>query len=249
MSDNSTPQGAELAPEIKPCPFCAGEIELIGEHAVWHKVKDGLLCPLGYVGIEITQWNRRPASPPSVGGEAEAALPAGCPQTATMVRGKENRYWFYSIEQPPEADKIIVEIHPVGTRAALRRLAPATQATARVDREWLKNLRRFTMIQGLDVPWPAGEYVRFDEVAQLAPAPQAGVWQPIETAPKDNFHILGFGDGPSIEECCYTMSWDRFQEAWVPVGGMSTTHFLPTHWMPLPSSPAPFGVEKGGAEG
>lgn len=64
-------------------------------------------------------------------------------------------------------------------------------------------------------------------------------WRPIETAETvandDGFpHILGHGGGSSIEDCTFVMyhyasSWrEAFSEAVVE----------PTHWMPLPQSPA-----------
>lgn len=50
---------------LKPCPFCPGDLESLG-NAVWHKHRDGFLCPLGNTGIEIGQWNTRPALPPQL---------------------------------------------------------------------------------------------------------------------------------------------------------------------------------------
>lgn len=74
----ATPAQAKL----EPCPFCTGELELLDNHAVWHKIKDGFLCPLGYVGIEISQWNRRqsPSQPIARGATPyDAAVEAIAP--------------------------------------------------------------------------------------------------------------------------------------------------------------------------
>lgn len=63
-------------------------------------------------------------------------------------------------------------------------------------------------------------------------------WQPIETAPKERHkHILLFGDGPSIEQCCYV---GYVTDVWGPEEWREMTGRLvvqPTHWMPLPETP------------
>jgi len=64
-------------PELLPCPFCHGEIELIGADSVWHKHKEGFLCPIGNFGIPLHQWNHRSdvASPkPVVSDEVKRAV-------------------------------------------------------------------------------------------------------------------------------------------------------------------------------
>lgn len=80
-------------------------------------------------------------------------------------------------------------------------------------------------------------------------------WQPIETAPKDGTHFLGY----SPKEC---FAWSHIKETWMDkyaegsqgydkwlsgliprnVGWMyiennGSFHWEPTHWMPLPESP------------
>ena len=60
-------------------------------------------------------------------------------------------------------------------------------------------------------------------------------WQPIETAPKDGTHVLGYGpmdDGTYWMEDLY---WYESMEAW-PITFMHG-HGEPTHWMPLPEPP------------
>lgn len=67
-------------------------------------------------------------------------------------------------------------------------------------------------------------------------------WQPIETAPKSRAHILGFGNGPGIEQCCYVMRWedaDAGIDGWCEVYDCRVV--APTHWMPLPPPPKETG--------
>lgn len=58
-------------------------------------------------------------------------------------------------------------------------------------------------------------------------------WQPIETAPKDGFHILLFR--PNITFVGY---WATKADCWcVNAPGLPKLG-APTHWMPLPQPPA-----------
>ena len=66
---------------------------------------------------------------------------------------------------------------------------------------------------------------------------QALVWQPIETAPKDEFcTVLGH---IAISAETRTMHWDP-HEGWIKDSSyaMRTHTWKPTHWMPLPPPPA-----------
>lgn len=53
-------------------------------------------------------------------------------------------------------------------------------------------------------------------------------WQPIETAPKDGTHVLGWCRhwGRDVHEVYYWTGLNRWQ-----------TTMQPTHWMPLPDPP------------
>jgi hypothetical protein len=66
-------------------------------------------------------------------------------------------------------------------------------------------------------------------------------WQPIETAPKDE-SVLGYLPGWGIEIGAIN-SDDEDDVYWVdnPEDGFlyPGEPFFPTHWMPLPSPPAP----------
>lgn len=55
-------------------------------------------------------------------------------------------------------------------------------------------------------------------------------WQPIETAPKVQYVLLGFEHHPSRQGF-----WDG--GAWVVTGYVTETPPHPTHWMPLPAPP------------
>lgn len=89
--------------------------------------------------------------------------------------------------------------------------------------------------------------IRADEsLASLPASAQATTkvqqWQPIETAPKDdNKHVLLFGDGPAIRECCYVgyLSPARVNDSGIDEWKEMASGYVmrPTHWMPLPEPP------------
>lgn len=60
-------------------------------------------------------------------------------------------------------------------------------------------------------------------------------WKPIETAPKDESHIL-VSDGKYVEKAYFDNELEKWIEAW---DGDVDFHDLihPTHWMPLPKPP------------
>lgn len=62
-------------------------------------------------------------------------------------------------------------------------------------------------------------------------------WQPMETAPKDGTEIIGFRDGAMvlIWYCGPAHSAGKFEWSYSD----APAYFEPTHWMPLPSPPAP----------
>jgi hypothetical protein len=64
-------------------------------------------------------------------------------------------------------------------------------------------------------------------------------WQPIESAPRDGTHILGYADGEMT-----TVYWEPgsvgIHPHWclvVVVCWVEGDEFWPTHWMPLPKPP------------
>ena len=64
-------------------------------------------------------------------------------------------------------------------------------------------------------------------------------WQPIETAPRDGTHILGFGDGNS-EVIQWSTSYGG-TDGWFCVGKL--IDYDATHWMPLPDLPKERGAK------
>lgn len=66
-------------------------------------------------------------------------------------------------------------------------------------------------------------------------AARAGQWQPIETAPKDGTHILGFDSGEA-----QIITWDNYDNSWM-VYPQLMFDVTPTHWQPLPPTPATAG--------
>jgi len=85
----------------------------------------------------------------------------------------------------------------------------------------------------LDAAW------RVADVVLRAQEPPQAQWQPIETAPKDEYRsVLGcdIGSGPNDWEI-RTTHFDA--GGWVKDTpyAMSTHYWEPTHWMPLPTAP------------
>lgn len=107
------------------------------------------------------------------------------------------------------------------------------EAAEQSDREY--SLRNFgegqTVMQG---PWD--HWVAMIAAAPKGPVPDA--WQPIETAPRDGTHFLGYRRGTVAEayfvprDDCEMWAFGRQSgayEHWPEV--------RPTHWMPLPAAP------------
>ncbi len=68
-------------------------------------------------------------------------------------------------------------------------------------------------------------------------------WQPIETAPKDEFVLLAGPSGYTTIETVFTtgrMCSDYHAGRWIDHANDDLTDwgFNPTHWMPLPKPPA-----------
>jgi len=58
-------------------------------------------------------------------------------------------------------------------------------------------------------------------------------WRPIDTAPRDGFHVLLYR--PQIRFVGY---WGGANSGWRHnAPGLDAVHPLPTHWMPLPAMP------------
>jgi hypothetical protein len=62
---------------------------------------------------------------------------------------------------------------------------------------------------------------------------QEGMWQPIETAPKDKTPVLGYQATPGDHEGRMSACWWAWDLVWLGDGGL-----MPTHWMPLPAPPS-----------
>jgi len=65
-------------------------------------------------------------------------------------------------------------------------------------------------------------------------------WQPIETAPKDGTNVLLAW--PYISRCAIMGYYHPECRQWLEAGAGWTgysSHYPPTHWMPLPALPAP----------
>jgi hypothetical protein len=62
-------------------------------------------------------------------------------------------------------------------------------------------------------------------------------WQPIETAPRDGTHILGYADGEMAAVYCLPTWYDDGWSLSVSGKPASDSYFWPTHWMPLPKPP------------
>jgi hypothetical protein len=77
-------------------------------------------------------------------------------------------------------------------------------------------------------------YERFAVAVEANCVPK---WQPIDTAPKDGTKILAYtNDGykfPLVSQCVWDDGW------WPDVWESPENPIEPTHWMPLPSAPAP----------
>ena len=60
-------------------------------------------------------------------------------------------------------------------------------------------------------------------------------WQPIETAPKDGPHILGWRQAWSVPRSCH---WSDYSQCWYADGKKTERpDFWPTHWLPMPKTP------------
>jgi hypothetical protein len=61
----------------------------------------------------------------------------------------------------------------------------------------------------------------------------ANKWQPIETAPKDGFHILLYRP-----EIMFSGYWGGVNSGWrINAPNLPAMYPLPTHWQPLPTKP------------
>lgn len=84
---------------------------------------------------------------------------------------------------------------------------------------------------------PALASLIVDYCIDIAPKRESGGdWQPMETAPKDGTKIIAFAyDIYSNQQRAemHTTYWSNGRWA------RFTTHYVPTHWMPLPKPPLP----------
>jgi hypothetical protein len=58
-------------------------------------------------------------------------------------------------------------------------------------------------------------------------------WQPIETAPKDGTHLLGYAPEFEHQPIC-TIEYSVRYKNWWSIGNCCQ----PTHWQPLPAPPS-----------
>lgn len=75
------------------------------------------------------------------------------------------------------------------------------------------------------------------ELARLRAAPAVPEWQPIETVPKDGLHVLVLTAHGMVR----TARWSDHKSRWLVAydkNYAATSAHDPTHWMPLPASPA-----------
>ncbi len=75
-------------------------------------------------------------------------------------------------------------------------------------------------------------------------SPEFGVWQPIETAPKDGSEVLLYLGPPwnGIEKAAWYVHWGNWQAGGIPSDTARDELYgigaaVPTHWMPLPPPP------------
>lgn len=78
-----------------------------------------------------------------------------------------------------------------------------------------------------------------DELEKLARVSDKTEWQPIETAPKDGTHILGFDGSYMTTVEWWEPSHKTEPGSWNLVQGCirGYSEWEPTHWMPLPEPP------------
>jgi len=109
-----------------------------------------------------------------------------------------------------------------------------------------------------------GEYFAKERITeleqQLEAARKDAGWRPIESAPKDGTDVLLHGDGrttfghwcepsdkPTIkyrDGFAPEPEWEEFEPFWASWDGGFTDEHPPTHWMPLPQSPADAAISK-----
>lgn len=78
--------------------------------------------------------------------------------------------------------------------------------------------------------------------ARLAtPSGRAQAWLPIETAPKDGTHILGYASGKYAIVYWSGTSWELSEVGAYAENG----EWTPTHWQPLPAAPPAQDQTKG----
>ena len=70
--------------------------------------------------------------------------------------------------------------------------------------------------------------------------PAEGIWQPIETAPRDGTEVLAWCDFDSLR-CAIVISYEPNDEnpkwPWWDWDCRGIHESVPTHWMPLPAPP------------
>jgi hypothetical protein len=99
------------------------------------------------------------------------------------------------------------------------------------DQPEIKAIRRYKRDYAGDIePCEDGQWVRYDDVADLTPK-----WQSMDTAPRDGTWIIGYNKperGNYVRRHVREIRWNG--KSWGPF----CTPTGITHWMPLPSCPA-----------
>ena len=136
---------------------------------------------------------------------------------------------------------------------ALRARAEKAEAELKAAREQAPSgyvdgdqFRRWEVLRGTEFESPERCYMPFsvepyesdinncDTPLYRHPLPPAHEWMPIETAPRTSTAVLVFCPD---NQCTFCVSFDIRDESWMYFGG-GMLSYKPSHWMPLPKSPA-----------
>ena len=116
-------------------------------------------------------------------------------------------------------------------------------ALAPVDVEGLKREvdEALSEFWGTDALYATNKASVHKAIDHLAARGFFGVWQPIETAPKDGTWIMVYWPTMGIGQYPFVVFWD---EGWQPARYSDRDYgeAFPTHWMPLPAAPKKEGV-------
>ena len=153
----------------------------------------------------------------------ETVFAASCNNDDCPIGHKDHGSW------PTKTDAL----NSWNTRAAL----------APVDVEGLKREvdEALSEFWGTDALYATNKASVHKAIDHLAARGFFGVWQPIETAPKDGTWIMVYWPTMGIGQYPFVVFWD---EGWQPARYSDRDYgeAFPTHWMPLPAAPKKEGV-------